>query len=127
MSGCLKPRECEEIQAVSLLLNMMCVCVCVFHASHVRACCVCVLQEESQRGRIAASEKLVASLLRSDKPNWFKLLKIALENCDLDEARDMLETSNTSSVCLSIHPSYPQHHHRHPVIILTRVSVMMGR
>lgn len=64
MSGCLKPRECEEIQA-----------------------------EESQRGRIAASEKLVASLLRSDKPNWFKLLKIALENCDLDEARDMLETN----------------------------------
>lgn len=64
MSGCLKPRECEEIRA-----------------------------EESQRGRIAASEKLVASLLRSDKPNWFKLLKIALENCDLDEARDMLETN----------------------------------
>lgn len=63
MNDCLKPRECEEIRA-----------------------------EESQRGRIAASEKLVMSLLRSDKPNWFKLLKIALENCDLDEARDMLET-----------------------------------
>uniref|UniRef100_A0A673GRX5 RNA helicase n=1 Tax=Sinocyclocheilus rhinocerous TaxID=307959 RepID=A0A673GRX5_9TELE len=73
MSGCLKPIECEEIRAVSLL----------------------------QRGRIAASEKLVTSLLRSDKPNWFKLLKIALENCDLDEALDLLETSNTSSVCLS--------------------------
>uniref|UniRef100_A0A673GRS2 RNA helicase n=1 Tax=Sinocyclocheilus rhinocerous TaxID=307959 RepID=A0A673GRS2_9TELE len=72
MSGCLKPIECEEIRA-----------------------------EESQRGRIAASEKLVTSLLRSDKPNWFKLLKIALENCDLDEALDLLETSNTSSVCLS--------------------------
>ncbi|XP_052396462.1 antiviral innate immune response receptor RIG-I-like [Carassius gibelio] len=64
MNDCLKPRECEEIRA-----------------------------EESQRGRIAASEKLVMSLLRSDKPNWFKLLKIALENCDLDEARDMLETN----------------------------------
>ncbi|XP_059397279.1 probable ATP-dependent RNA helicase DDX58 [Carassius carassius] len=68
MSGCLKPRECEEIRA-----------------------------EESQRGRIAASEKLVMSLLRSDKPNWFKLLKIALENCDLDEARDMLETNGGGS------------------------------
>uniref|UniRef100_A0A673GRY7 RNA helicase n=1 Tax=Sinocyclocheilus rhinocerous TaxID=307959 RepID=A0A673GRY7_9TELE len=64
MSGCLKPIECEEIRA-----------------------------EESQRGRIAASEKLVTSLLRSDKPNWFKLLKIALENCDLDEALDLLETN----------------------------------
>ncbi|KAL0149961.1 hypothetical protein M9458_054620, partial [Cirrhinus mrigala] len=62
MSGCLKPRECEEIKA-----------------------------EESQRGRIAASEKLVASLLRSDRPNWFKLLKIALENCELDEALELLE------------------------------------
>ncbi|XP_016359901.1 probable ATP-dependent RNA helicase DDX58 [Sinocyclocheilus anshuiensis] len=64
MSVCLKPRECEEIRA-----------------------------EESQRGHIAASEKLVTSLLRSDKPNWFKLLKIALENCDLDEALNMLETN----------------------------------
>ncbi|KAF4096228.1 probable ATP-dependent RNA helicase DDX58 [Onychostoma macrolepis] len=64
MSGCLKPRECEEIQA-----------------------------EESQRGRIAASEKLVMSLLRSDRPNWFKLLKMALENCDLDEALQLLETN----------------------------------
>ncbi|XP_052450085.1 antiviral innate immune response receptor RIG-I [Carassius gibelio] len=62
MSDCLKPRECEEIRA-----------------------------EESQRGRIAASEKLVMSLLRSDKPNWFKLLKIALGNCDLDEALQLLE------------------------------------
>ncbi|XP_016322144.1 probable ATP-dependent RNA helicase DDX58 [Sinocyclocheilus anshuiensis] len=60
----LEPRECEEVQA-----------------------------EESQRGRIAASEKLVTSLLRSDKPNWFKLLKHALENCDLDKALDMLETN----------------------------------
>ncbi|XP_059384553.1 antiviral innate immune response receptor RIG-I-like isoform X2 [Carassius carassius] len=62
MSDCLKPRECEEIRA-----------------------------EENQRGRITASEKLVMSLLRSDKPNWFKLLKIALGNCDLDEALQLLE------------------------------------
>ncbi|XP_016111880.1 antiviral innate immune response receptor RIG-I, partial [Sinocyclocheilus grahami] len=68
MSGCLKPRECEEIRA-----------------------------EESQRGHIAASEKLVTSLLRSDKPNWFKLLKIALENCDLDEALNMLETNGEAT------------------------------
>uniref|UniRef100_A0A673GRJ2 RNA helicase n=1 Tax=Sinocyclocheilus rhinocerous TaxID=307959 RepID=A0A673GRJ2_9TELE len=87
MSGCLKPIECEEIRAVSLLLNML------YRSAQAR--------DESQRGRIAASEKLVTSLLRSDKPNWFKLLKIALENCDLDEALDLLETSNTSSVCLS--------------------------
>lgn len=41
MSGCLKPRECEEIQAVSLLLNMMCVCVCFTPLTCVRAVCVC--------------------------------------------------------------------------------------
>ncbi|KAL1249248.1 hypothetical protein QQF64_020253, partial [Cirrhinus molitorella] len=64
MSCCLKPRECEEIKA-----------------------------EESQRGRMAASEKLVASLLRSDRPNWFKLLKIALDACELDEALELLETN----------------------------------
>ncbi|RXN08417.1 putative ATP-dependent RNA helicase DDX58 [Labeo rohita] len=62
MSDCLRLRECEEIKA-----------------------------EESRRGPIAASEKLVASLLRSDRPNWFKLLKIALESCELDEALELLE------------------------------------
>lgn len=55
-----------------------------------------VLQVEIQRGHIAASEKLVNSLLRSDKPNWFKVLKIALDACRFDQALELLESSNTA-------------------------------
>lgn len=63
MNCCLNQRESEEIQAV-----------------------------ETQRGPIAASEKLVDFLLRSDKANWFKVLKIALDACELYEALELLET-----------------------------------
>lgn len=63
MNCCLNQRESEEIQAV-----------------------------EAQRGPIAASEKLVDCLLRSDKSNWFKVLKMALDTCELYEALDLLET-----------------------------------
>lgn len=55
-----------------------------------------MLQVESHRGYIAASQKLVDSLLRSDKPNWFKVLKIALDACRFDQALELLESSNTA-------------------------------
>ncbi|XP_056092574.1 probable ATP-dependent RNA helicase DDX58 [Rhinichthys klamathensis goyatoka] len=64
MNDCLKPRECEEIKAV-----------------------------EIQKGRIAASERLVDTLLRSDKPNWFKVLKMALDACSCDQALELLESN----------------------------------
>lgn len=57
---------------------------------------MCMLQVESQRGCIAASQKLVDSLLRSDKTNWFKVLKIALDACRVDQALELLESSNTA-------------------------------
>ncbi|KAK9954750.1 hypothetical protein ABG768_016796 [Culter alburnus] len=64
MNDCLNIREREEIKAV-----------------------------ESHRGYIAASQKLVDSLLRSDKPNWFKVLKIALDACRFDQALELLESN----------------------------------
>lgn len=62
MNDCLNPREQEEINAV-----------------------------ETQCGLIAASEKLVNALLRSDKPNWFKVLKLALDSCSFYEALNLLD------------------------------------
>ncbi|XP_067301547.1 probable ATP-dependent RNA helicase DDX58 [Pseudorasbora parva] len=62
MNDCLNIREHEEIKSV-----------------------------ESQRGLIAASEKLVKALLRSDKPNWFKVLKMALDACSFTVALDLLD------------------------------------
>uniref|UniRef100_A0A8C1XKY8 Activating signal cointegrator 1 complex subunit 3 n=1 Tax=Cyprinus carpio TaxID=7962 RepID=A0A8C1XKY8_CYPCA len=53
MSGCLKPRECEEIQAVSLLLNMRCVCVCVSRLSH--ACVLCFREEAETEDMLMSS------------------------------------------------------------------------
>ncbi|XP_051518329.1 antiviral innate immune response receptor RIG-I-like [Myxocyprinus asiaticus] len=69
MSDCLNMRECEEIRAT-----------------------------ENMRGPIAASEKLVECLLRSDKPNWFKVLKIALDACSLYQALELLELNGGSTV-----------------------------
>ncbi|KAK7132848.1 hypothetical protein R3I93_019176 [Phoxinus phoxinus] len=71
MNDCLKPRECEEIKAV-----------------------------ESQRGHIAASEKLVDTLLRSDQPNWFKALKIALDACSFDQALELLESNGGATASM---------------------------
>uniref|UniRef100_A0A4W4GQC3 RNA helicase n=1 Tax=Electrophorus electricus TaxID=8005 RepID=A0A4W4GQC3_ELEEL len=62
MSDCLTQRDCEEIRAV-----------------------------QEQRGCVAASECLVDILKRSDKPNWFKVLKLALDNCNQRLALDLLE------------------------------------
>ncbi|XP_060793792.1 probable ATP-dependent RNA helicase DDX58 isoform X2 [Neoarius graeffei] len=62
MSDCLTQRECEEIISV-----------------------------ENQRGCIAASERLVESLRYCDKPNWFKVFKLALENCSQTLALQLLE------------------------------------
>ncbi|CAM4674469.1 unnamed protein product [Leuciscus chuanchicus] len=71
MNDCLKPRECEEIKAV-----------------------------DSQKGHIAASEKLVDTLLRSDKSNWFKVLKMALDACSCYQALDLLESNGGSTAAI---------------------------
>uniref|UniRef100_A0A673VVL5 RNA helicase n=1 Tax=Salmo trutta TaxID=8032 RepID=A0A673VVL5_SALTR len=62
LGDCLRKRECEEIQAI-----------------------------ENQKGPIAAAERLTDCLKRSDKQNWFKLLKSALFSCELTEALQLLE------------------------------------
>ncbi|KAL4618201.1 putative ATP-dependent RNA helicase DDX58 isoform X1 [Arapaima gigas] len=61
MTECINPRDSEEIKAIDV-----------------------------QKGHIAASEKLTECLKRSDKPNWFKLLKLALERCNFDTALQLL-------------------------------------
>ncbi|XP_036447793.1 probable ATP-dependent RNA helicase DDX58 [Colossoma macropomum] len=72
MSDCITQRECEEIRAV-----------------------------EDQSGCVAASERLVDSLRRSDKP-WFKVLKMALEACSQKLALQLLEPStDESEKCVS--------------------------
>ncbi|MCJ8742078.1 hypothetical protein PDJAM_G00078240 [Pangasius djambal] len=60
--SCLTHRECEEIRAV-----------------------------EEQKGCVAASELLVDSLRHCDKSNWFKVFKLALENCSQNLALQLLE------------------------------------
>uniref|UniRef100_A0A8K9XG39 Activating signal cointegrator 1 complex subunit 3 n=1 Tax=Oncorhynchus mykiss TaxID=8022 RepID=A0A8K9XG39_ONCMY len=62
LGDCLRKRECEEIQAVKNL-----------------------------KGPIAAAERLTDCLKRSDKQNWFKLLKSALYSCELTDALQLLE------------------------------------
>ncbi|XP_047662804.1 probable ATP-dependent RNA helicase DDX58 isoform X1 [Tachysurus fulvidraco] len=62
MSDCLTQRECEEIRAV-----------------------------EEQKGCVAASERLVETLRHCDKANWFKVFKLALENCNQNLALQLLE------------------------------------
>uniref|UniRef100_A0A3P8ZIE2 RNA helicase n=1 Tax=Esox lucius TaxID=8010 RepID=A0A3P8ZIE2_ESOLU len=62
LRGCLLPRECEEIQAIN-----------------------------SQKGQIAAAERLTECLKRSDKHNWFKLLKTALYDCEQHAALELLD------------------------------------
>lgn len=69
MSDTLKTKECEEIKAV-----------------------------EMQRGPIAASETMVKCLLRSDQHNWFKVLKMALDQCDLTPALQLLEPNGDGKV-----------------------------
>ncbi|KAL7863909.1 hypothetical protein AOLI_G00153290 [Acnodon oligacanthus] len=72
MSDCISQRECEEIRAV-----------------------------EDQSGCVAASERLVASLRRSDKP-WFKVLKMALDACSQKLALQLLEpNTDESEKCVS--------------------------
>ncbi|XP_072552312.1 antiviral innate immune response receptor RIG-I [Salminus brasiliensis] len=70
LSDCLTQRECQEIRAV-----------------------------EEQSGCVAASERLVESLRRSDK-QWFKLLKLALYNCSQKLALQLLEPEE-SEKCVS--------------------------
>uniref|UniRef100_A0A8C7M4S3 Activating signal cointegrator 1 complex subunit 3 n=1 Tax=Oncorhynchus kisutch TaxID=8019 RepID=A0A8C7M4S3_ONCKI len=62
LGDCLRKRECEEILAI-----------------------------ENLKGPIAAAERLTDCLKRSDKQNWFKLLKSALYSCELTEALQLLE------------------------------------
>ncbi|NP_001157171.1 antiviral innate immune response receptor RIG-I [Salmo salar] len=69
LGDCLRKREYEEIQAI-----------------------------ENQKGPIAAAERLTDCLKRSDKQNWFKLLKSALLSCDLTDALQLLEPDTESSV-----------------------------
>ncbi|XP_065131729.1 antiviral innate immune response receptor RIG-I [Paramisgurnus dabryanus] len=71
---------------------------------------------ENNRGKIAASEMMVKILLRSDQPSWFKVLKMALEDCNLTHAYQLLEpnekvlkvqdedmdTSTTETLCFEI-------------------------
>ncbi|XP_028973604.2 probable ATP-dependent RNA helicase DDX58 isoform X3 [Esox lucius] len=68
LRGCLLPRECEEIQAIN-----------------------------SQKGQIAAAERLTECLKRSDKHNWFKLLKTALYDCEQHAALELLDPDTESS------------------------------
>ncbi|KAJ8269635.1 hypothetical protein COCON_G00122420 [Conger conger] len=44
-----------------------------------------------QKGQIAGAEKLTECLKRSDKPNWFKLLKLALEHYEFTNALRLLD------------------------------------
>ncbi|XP_045067830.1 probable ATP-dependent RNA helicase DDX58 [Coregonus clupeaformis] len=69
LGECLRKRECEEIQATENLL-----------------------------GPIAAAERLTDCLKRSDKENWFKLLKMALANCEQTVALEQLDPDTESSV-----------------------------
>uniref|UniRef100_A0A8C7M5G0 Activating signal cointegrator 1 complex subunit 3 n=1 Tax=Oncorhynchus kisutch TaxID=8019 RepID=A0A8C7M5G0_ONCKI len=67
LGDCLRKRECEEILAI-----------------------------ENLKGPIAAAERLTDCLKRSDKQNWFKLLKSALYSCELTEALQHLSTTSNS-------------------------------
>ncbi|KAA0706490.1 putative ATP-dependent RNA helicase DDX58 [Triplophysa tibetana] len=69
MSDTLKTKECEEIRAV-----------------------------ETRRGPIAGSEMMVQCLLRSDQYNWFKVLEMALERCELTQALQLLEPNGDGKV-----------------------------
>ncbi|XP_036829300.1 probable ATP-dependent RNA helicase DDX58 [Oncorhynchus mykiss] len=69
LGDCLRKRECEEIQAI-----------------------------ENLKGPIAAAERLTDCLKRSDKQNWFKLLKSALYSCELTDALQLLEPDTESSM-----------------------------
>ncbi|KAF5880016.1 putative ATP-dependent RNA helicase DDX58, partial [Clarias magur] len=62
MSDCLRHRECEEIKAL-----------------------------EEQKGCSAASVRLVDCLRHCDKSNWYKVFKLALENCQQFPALVVLE------------------------------------
>ncbi|XP_036407164.1 probable ATP-dependent RNA helicase DDX58 [Megalops cyprinoides] len=62
LSECIIDREREEIRAIS-----------------------------EQKGHIAGSEKLTECLKRSDKSNWFKLLKLALHACNFTLALELLD------------------------------------
>uniref|UniRef100_A0A8C7FM60 Activating signal cointegrator 1 complex subunit 3 n=1 Tax=Oncorhynchus kisutch TaxID=8019 RepID=A0A8C7FM60_ONCKI len=73
LGDCLRKRECEEILAI-----------------------------ENLKGPIAAAERLTDCLKRSDKQNWFKLLKSALYSCELTEALQLLEPDTGSSVLHSL-------------------------
>lgn len=91
MSDTLKTKECEEIRAVRRAHI-----ISHTHMHQHTYVNVCLSQVETQRGPLAASEKMVRCLLRSDQHNWFKVLKIALEQCDLTLALQLLEPSTVS-------------------------------
>uniref|UniRef100_A0A8K9V9A9 Activating signal cointegrator 1 complex subunit 3 n=1 Tax=Oncorhynchus mykiss TaxID=8022 RepID=A0A8K9V9A9_ONCMY len=78
LGDCLRKRECEEIQAVSYLV------IIYWLYSHN-------ILIENLKGPIAAAERLTDCLKRSDKQNWFKLLKSALYSCELTDALQLLE------------------------------------
>ncbi|KAJ8403691.1 hypothetical protein AAFF_G00350170 [Aldrovandia affinis] len=67
MSECIINREREEIRAIS-----------------------------EQKGPIAGSEKLTECLKRSDKSNWFKLLALALQECNCAYALDLLDPDSNN-------------------------------
>ncbi|XP_064881217.1 probable ATP-dependent RNA helicase DDX58 [Oncorhynchus nerka] len=69
LGDCLRQRECQEILAI-----------------------------ENLKGPIAAAERLTDCLKRSDKQNWFKLLKSALFSCELTDALQLLEPDAESSM-----------------------------
>ncbi|KAJ8262237.1 hypothetical protein GJAV_G00164150 [Gymnothorax javanicus] len=62
MADCIFPQEREQIMAIT-----------------------------GQKGHIAGAEKLAECLRRSDKPNWFKVLKLALEEGNFLNALDLLD------------------------------------
>nr|WEG21295.1 RIG-I [Anguilla anguilla] len=68
MPKCFSPRECEEIKAIT-----------------------------EQKGQIAGAEKLTECLKRSDKTNWFKLLKLALEERNFTIALQLLDPDTENS------------------------------
>ncbi|XP_023697565.2 antiviral innate immune response receptor RIG-I [Paramormyrops kingsleyae] len=52
---------------------------------------------DEQKGHIAAAEKLVECLKRSDRSNCFKLLLLALEHCDNTELLQLLDPERESA------------------------------
>uniref|UniRef100_A0A3B4C3T9 RNA helicase n=1 Tax=Pygocentrus nattereri TaxID=42514 RepID=A0A3B4C3T9_PYGNA len=96
MSDCITQRECEEIRAVrkthfgpvSVLMNPAATLRCL--KTPAALLCLIHSHQQDQCGCVAASERLVASLRRSDKP-WFKILKMALDTCSQKLALQLLE------------------------------------